>query len=83
MVSFLRLDETRNGSYIYHNLYKQVNHHFSTDVFERGTKSILNTLTTEELEFVILELLPRYREKKLSQYRLEYDKVPQNLEFDF
>lgn len=58
-----------NGSVILKNLYNQIEKKFQTDVNNRGGSSILSTLTQNELEFMLLELYPRFFNKKLAVLR--------------
>ena len=60
-----------NSSILLKNLYNQVDKTFSTKVRERGGKSIISTLTQKEMEFMMLELYPRFFEKSLGLLRKE------------
>ncbi|YCA46527.1 hypothetical protein M1E11_26210 (plasmid) [Bacillus sp. JZ8] len=76
MVKTLGLVNTKSNNigFLYSQLYKKVNKHFETDVYKRPGKNVFETLTREELEFIMLDLYPRYYEKVLSIYRIEYQK---------
>ncbi len=74
MINTIGLKNTRenNVGRLYAALYKKINKNFDTDVWERAEGNIIDTLTKEELEFILMDLFPRYREKKLSLDREEY-----------
>lgn len=76
MIKVLGLINTKNNNVplLYHKLYKKINKHFETDVFKRDGKNVLETLTKEELEFIMLDLYPRYNQKNLAICREEYEK---------
>ncbi|MCA0984307.1 GIY-YIG nuclease family protein [Halobacillus yeomjeoni] len=73
MVHFLSTVNTKhtNGSIILSNLYTHLNREFNTDVRERGEGSVLQHLTQEELEFILLDLYPRFHAKKIACLRQE------------
>ena len=81
MIKILGLKNTKenNVGRLYTALYKKLNRHFDTDVWERAETNIIDTLTKEELEFILLDLFPRYREKKLNLDREEYKKMDRQL----
>jgi hypothetical protein len=62
----------KNGSVILKNLYKQLEKKFGTDIEVVKGKSILSRLNKDELEFMLLELYPRFYYKNLSLLRDEY-----------
>lgn len=64
----------KNGSVILKNLYIQLERKFGTDIEVVKGKSVLSRLNKKELEFMLLELYPRYYYKKLSLLRDEYQK---------
>ena len=76
MIKVLGLINTKenNVSRLYGGLYKKINDHFNTVVQERSGKNILSTLKKEELEFMMLDVFPRYYVKSLTLYRKEYKK---------
>lgn len=76
MIKSLGLINTKNNNvgFLYSKLYEKINKHFETDVYKRKKGGTLNNLTKEELQFMILDLYPRYREKMLAIYRVEYEK---------
>ncbi|MFC9601650.1 hypothetical protein ACFTQL_28310 [Peribacillus butanolivorans] len=76
MIKVLGWINTRNNNVplLYSKLYKKINKHFETDVYKRDGKNVLESLTKEELEFIMLDLYPRYNQKILAIYREEYAK---------
>lgn len=76
MIRVLGLINTKsnNTPMLYSKLYKKINKHFMTDVYKRDGKNVLDNLTKEELEFIMLDLYPRYNQKILAIYRTEYEK---------
>lgn len=70
-----------NGSYILNSMYKKVDKYFNTDVKSREGKNSLHKLTPDELEYIMLELYPRFYHKRLDILRAEYKhiKLPENL----
>ncbi|MGF4041178.1 hypothetical protein [Bacillus subtilis] len=76
MIKVLGLINTKNNniSLLYRNLYEKINKHFETDVYKRDGENVLESLTKEELEFIMLDLYPRYEQKILAIYREEYKK---------
>lgn len=64
-----------NGSLILSKLYKQVNRKFGTTIESREGSSNIQKLKKEELEFMMLELYPRFYHKKLSIMRDKYRKM--------
>ncbi|MEZ2369600.1 hypothetical protein [Bacillus sp. RCC_6_1] len=76
MIKSLGLINTKNNNVglLYSKLYEKINKHFETDVYKRSKGGVLNNLTKEELQFIILDLYPRFREKMLALYRVEYAK---------
>lgn len=76
MIKVLGLINTKNNNvpFLYSKLYKKINKHFETNVYKRDGKNVLENLTKEELEFVMLDLYPRYNQKILAIYRDEYEK---------
>lgn len=64
-----------NGSYILSGMYKKVDKQFKTDVKNREGKNSLHKLTKDELEFVMLELYPRYYHKSLDLLRKELSHI--------
>nr|WP_263328616.1 GIY-YIG nuclease family protein [Neobacillus sp. Marseille-Q6967] len=69
----------KNTSVILGNLYNQINKKFQTDVRKRDGKSVLSSLTKEELEFMLLELFPRFRIKKLNILREDLKNIDRQL----
>jgi len=76
MIKILGLINTKNNNVplLYSKLYKKINKHFETDVYKRDGKNTLDSLTKEELEFIMLDLYPRYNQKILAIYREKYEK---------
>ena len=74
----------KNGSFLLNDLYKKIEKHFSVDIRSREGKNTLQKLYPEELEFIMLELYPRYYHKRLDTLRTHYKniKIPKTL-FDF
>jgi hypothetical protein len=70
-----------NGSYILSSSYKKVDKQFNTNLNNREGKNTLHKLTREELEFIMLELYPRFYHKSLDLFRKEFKhvKVPDDL----
>ena len=70
-----------NSSYILNSMYKKVDKYFNTDLQSREGKNSLHKLTREELEYIMLELYPRFYHKRLDTLRDEYKhiKLPDNL----
>lgn len=60
-----------NSSLILSKLYNQLDRTFSTNVRERGGKTVISTLTQSEMEFMMLELFHRFKEKSLELLRQE------------
>ncbi|MCA1066021.1 GIY-YIG nuclease family protein (plasmid) [Rossellomorea sp. AcN35-11] len=60
-----------NNSVILNRLYRQLERKFGTDI-KKKNKSILSGLNKEELEFIVLDLYPRYYNKQLALVREEY-----------
>lgn len=85
MIRVLGLINTQNNNtpMLYSKLYKKINKHFETDVYKRRGKNTLESLTKEELEFIMLDLYPRYNQKILAIYRMEYEQQDIQLSFDF
>ena len=81
MIKVLGLINTKNNNvpFLYSKLYKKINKHFETDVYKRAGKNVLENLTKEELEFMMLDLYPRYNQKILAIYRNEYEKLDTQL----
>ncbi|MBY0147769.1 GIY-YIG nuclease family protein [Neobacillus niacini] len=69
----------KNGSVILINLYNQIEKKFQTNVKNRGGSSILSTLTQNELEFMLLELYPRFFNKKLAVLRKELNNTERQI----
>lgn len=65
----------QNGSLILSTFYKQIDKKFSTDVRGRGGKSVLRSLTKEEMEYILLDVYPRFYQKKLHVLREELKMV--------
>ncbi|MFT4416048.1 GIY-YIG nuclease family protein [Fredinandcohnia humi] len=63
-----------NGSVILKKLYKQVERKFGTNVDKIKGESVLSRLNKDELEFMLLELYPRFYHKILDLSRTEYNK---------
>ncbi|MCP1144865.1 hypothetical protein [Lysinibacillus endophyticus] len=76
--------KNKNGSFILSNLYKKVEKHFEADFQSREGKNTLHKLHLEELEFIMLDLYPRYYHKRLDTLRTEYKNIelPKTI-FDF
>jgi len=75
MIQFLGAVDVKENyvGRLYNKVYKKIDKEFSTDVRERsGGKNIIESLTAEELESVMLELYPRYEAKRLSVLRKKY-----------
>lgn len=64
-----------NASLILSNLYKRIEKHFQTDFQSREGKNTLNKLNLEELEFIMLEIYPRYYHKRLDILRTEFKHI--------
>lgn len=81
MIKIIGLKNTKenNVGRLYAALYKKLNRNFDTDVWERAETNIIDTLTKEELEFILMDLFPRYREKKLSLDREKYRQMERQL----
>lgn len=62
----------QNGSIILKRLYTQLERKFNTDTSKVKGQSVINRLTKEELEFMLLELYPRFFHKKLELVRKEF-----------
>ncbi|WP_318503033.1 GIY-YIG nuclease family protein [Bacillus sp. T3] len=64
-----------NGSLILFNIYKKVDKYFQTNINGPEGKNPLGKLNKEELEFVLLELYPRFYHKQLDLLRKEYQHI--------
>lgn len=54
-------------------IYRKIDKDFKTNVRERANgKSVLDALTKEEIEHVLIDLYPRYKAKRLALLRKEY-----------
>lgn len=75
MIRALGLINTKNNNapFLYSKLYTKIDKHFETDVRSRGGKNVMETLRKEELEFIMLDLFPRYQQKMLALYRIEFE----------
>lgn len=75
MIRVLGLINTKNNNIplLYSKLYKKIDKHFETNVRNRTEKKVMESLTKEELEFMMLDLFPRYQQKILALYRTEFE----------
>lgn len=75
MMKVLGLINTKNNNIplLYSKLYTKIDKHFETNVRSRNGKNVLETLKKEELEFIMLDLFPRYQQKILALYRTEFE----------
>lgn len=81
MIRALGLINTKNNNVpaLYSKLYTKIDKHFETDVKERNGKNVMETLKKEELEFIMLDLFPRYQQKMLAMYRTEFENLNSQL----
>lgn len=75
-----RDDQAIAVSKLYNSLYKKVNKKFNTDVYARAKKGILNTLTVAELQFILLDLFPRYKVKRISIMLKKYRQTDREMD---
>lgn len=55
-------------------IYRKIDKEFNTDVKARAEgKSVVEVLTTDEIEHVLLDLYPRYKAKRVALLRKKYD----------
>lgn len=73
-----------NSSFLLSNLYKKAEKHFEVDFTSREGKNTIHKLNHEELEFIMLDLYPRYYHKRLDTLRTENKNIelPKTI-FDF
>lgn len=58
---------------LYGQIYRKIDKSFHTDVRKRSEgKKVIDVLTAEELESVLLDLYPRYESKKVAVERKKY-----------
>jgi len=67
-----REDQRVAVSRLYATLYKKINQEFNTNVYQRAKSGVIKTLTTAELQFIILDLFPRYKAKRIDNIRNQY-----------
>lgn len=64
-----------NASYILAGLYKKVGKEFDVDFKKRTGKSTINKLEKKELEYIMLDLYPRFYHKELEILRGKYKHI--------
>ncbi|MED4285119.1 hypothetical protein P4679_24675 [Priestia megaterium] len=67
-----REDQRVAVSKLYTSLYKKINQEFNTNVYGRAKRGVMKTLTTAELQFIMLDLYSRYKVKRLDKIRKQY-----------
>ncbi|WP_341285625.1 hypothetical protein [Priestia megaterium] len=67
-----RDDQRVAVSRLYATLYKKINQEFNTNVYQRAKRGVIKTLTTAELQFIMLDLFPRYKAKRIDNIRNQY-----------
>lgn len=75
MVTFLGTVEMKENytGRLYRQLYRKIDKQFRTDVYTRSKgNKILDILTTEEMEYILMDLYPRYEAKKVAVGRRRY-----------
>ena len=74
-----REDQRVAVSRLYATLYKKINQEFNTNVYQRAKRGVMKTLTAVELQFIMLDLYPRYKVKRIDNMRNQYKETLQQM----